>query len=132
MTQDWEGGSLEESGKLEEPSYYCRHGVFVGDPYGPDYMCPYCEMGEDPEPQPVTIYDLACYRLDMPDADSLNGADFDRAGLAIMGECEVCHATLAAYNGCPSKTGYWRCTDCIDDQGWHSIEEADHDIFGVS
>ena len=45
MTQDWEGGTLEESGKLENPDYRCRHGVFIGDPYGPDYMCHYCEMG---------------------------------------------------------------------------------------
>lgn len=49
MTQDWEGGTLEESGKLDNPDYRCRHGVFVGDPYGPDFMCPMCEMGDDPE-----------------------------------------------------------------------------------
>ena len=24
---------------------YCKHGVFVGDPYGPDYMCWACESG---------------------------------------------------------------------------------------
>lgn len=24
---------------------YCRHGSFVGDPYGPDYMCGLCEDG---------------------------------------------------------------------------------------
>jgi hypothetical protein len=24
---------------------YCRHGIFVGDPYGPDYMCGWCEDG---------------------------------------------------------------------------------------
>lgn len=24
---------------------YCRHGVFVGDPHGPDFMCGYCETG---------------------------------------------------------------------------------------
>ena len=27
-------------------SNYCKpHGVFVGDPYGPDYMCGLCESG---------------------------------------------------------------------------------------
>ena len=26
--------------------HYCRHGVFVGDPYGADYMCGYCENGD--------------------------------------------------------------------------------------
>lgn len=45
MTMDWEGGTLEESGKLDEPDYRCKHGAFVGDPYGPDYMCGWCEMG---------------------------------------------------------------------------------------
>lgn len=33
---------------------YCRHGNFVGDPYGPDYMCGWCEDGYDP-----SIYELA-------------------------------------------------------------------------
>lgn len=22
---------------------YCRHGTFIGDPYGPDYLCHWCE-----------------------------------------------------------------------------------------
>jgi hypothetical protein len=22
---------------------YCRHGVFIGDPFGPDYLCSACE-----------------------------------------------------------------------------------------
>jgi hypothetical protein len=25
---------------------YCKHGVYIGDPYGPDYMCGRCEDGE--------------------------------------------------------------------------------------
>lgn len=33
----------------DEPDFsdhtHCRHGVFVGDPYGPDYLCGYCEDG---------------------------------------------------------------------------------------
>lgn len=45
MTRDWEGGTLEESGKLDNPDYYCEHGTFIGDPYGPDYMCWACEEG---------------------------------------------------------------------------------------
>lgn len=43
--EDWEGGTLEESGKLDNPLYYCKHGTFIGDPYGPDYMCWACEEG---------------------------------------------------------------------------------------
>jgi len=49
MSEDWEGGTLEESGKLENPNYYCSHGTFVGDPYGPDLMCFWCEMGVSDE-----------------------------------------------------------------------------------
>ena len=25
---------------------YCKHGTFIGDPYGPDYLCGKCEDGE--------------------------------------------------------------------------------------
>ena len=32
---------------------HCRHGVYVGYPGGPDYMCPYCEGGYEPEPPPT-------------------------------------------------------------------------------
>jgi len=49
MTLDWEGGTLEESGKLEEPDYRCPHGVYTGDPYGPDFMCGFCEDGTSDE-----------------------------------------------------------------------------------
>ena len=30
-------------------SNYCRHGSYIGDPYGPDYMCHACEMGYSDE-----------------------------------------------------------------------------------
>ena len=36
------------------PRNHCRHGKFVGDPYGPDYMCGWCEDGDDP-----SIYEMA-------------------------------------------------------------------------
>jgi len=28
-------------------SHYCRHGSYIGDPYGADYMCGACENGDD-------------------------------------------------------------------------------------
>ena len=28
------------------PSLYCKHGNYIGTPYGPDYICGYCEMGD--------------------------------------------------------------------------------------
>jgi hypothetical protein len=27
-------------------SHYCRHGNYIGDPYGADYMCGACENGD--------------------------------------------------------------------------------------
>jgi hypothetical protein len=30
---------------------YCRHGTFTGNPYGGDYMCGWCESGEEPPTQ---------------------------------------------------------------------------------
>lgn len=37
-------------GYEDSPDYhphYCKHGAYVGDPYGPDYMCGPCEDGTD-------------------------------------------------------------------------------------
>lgn len=34
---------------------YCPHGTYVGDPYGPDYMCGVCENG-------TSIYEYALDR----------------------------------------------------------------------
>ena len=28
--------------------WYCRHGNYIGTPGGPDHMCGYCEMGDEP------------------------------------------------------------------------------------
>lgn len=30
--------------------YYCKHGTYIGDPYGPDHLCGYCESGTEPIP----------------------------------------------------------------------------------
>ena len=80
----------------------------------------------------ITIFDLALFRLGFPeDEDSLTGEDFEKAGLEVLGGCEVCGASLAAYNACPSKSGFWRCASgCIGDDGWSSVEEANAAIFG--
>lgn len=80
---------------------------------------------------PVTIRDLAVYRGAVEVEGSINGAEFDRVGLEIIGGCGVCGATLAAYNGCPSKSGVWKCLNgCIDGDGWDDVAEADKAIFG--
>ena len=33
---------------MSNRSNYCKHGTYIGDPYGPDYMCHWCEMGYEP------------------------------------------------------------------------------------
>ena len=38
---------------------WCRHGTYIGDPYGPDYMCHYCEAGySDEEYEAMRLWDL--------------------------------------------------------------------------
>jgi hypothetical protein len=78
----------------------------------------------------ITISDLAKYRRGGKDATT--GEDFYGVGLDIMGGCQVCHATLAAYNGYPTKSGYWRCKDCLADVGYENAYIASEDIFGAN
>jgi len=85
------------------------------------------EQAEEQEPRPVTILQLAEFRLGH---QAETGQDFADAGLAILGGCERCHASIAAYNAFPSKSGFWRCEDCIGPLGWDTVEEADAAIFG--
>jgi hypothetical protein len=88
-------------------------------------------LDQEHERGPVTVYELACYRLGLHAGESgLTGADFDRVRLPIMGGCEVCHATVAAYNACPSRTGFLRCASgCIAGEGWDTADEANRAIF---
>lgn len=39
---------------MSNRSNYCKHGTYIGDPYGPDYMCHWCEMGYEP-PERILI-----------------------------------------------------------------------------
>ena len=74
----------------------------------------------------VTILELAYHRLGITRSPRvLNGADFESVGLQIMGGCERCGASIAAYNAHPSKTGFWRCGMCIGELGYDSVEAAD-------
>lgn len=76
---------------------------------------------------PITILQLAEHRLGR---EAVTGSDFEEAGLPMLGGCQVCAATIAAYNACPSRSGYIRCAaGCIGDSGWTTVEEANRDIF---
>ena len=78
----------------------------------------------------ITIMELAQYRLGLEDADHMTGADFQRANLDILGGCEICAASIAAYNAYPSRSGYWRCADCVGDDGFKTVQEAQIKISG--
>lgn len=82
---------------------------------------------EEEEPGgPVTILAIAAHRLGRT---PVTGGDFEEAGLAIMGGCAGCGATLAAYNAYPSTDGYWHCSDCIGDTGYPDAAAAVAAIF---
>lgn len=80
--------------------------------------------------QPITIHDLAVYRLEQlgRSTEQLNGQDFHDVHLQIMGGCADCHASLAAFNAFPSRSGVWKCEDDIGDDGWTDVAEAHADI----
>jgi|GEM_PF-3033727 len=73
----------------------------------------------------VTIQSLAEYRLGRA---ATTGQDY--AGLPMLGGCEICGATIAPYNAYPSRSGYWRCAQCIGDTGWLTVVEANQVVFG--
>ena len=70
---------------------------------------------------PVTIMQVAEHILRRP---ARTGDDFLQAGLPMFGGCQRCEASIAAYNACPSKTGYLQCQQCIDDIGFDTVEAA--------
>jgi len=65
---------------------------------------------------PITILDYV--KSVVGEKDSYSAGDFARNGVAMMGGCQCCRAGLAAYNAYPSKSGYWRCADCIGEDGF--------------
>jgi hypothetical protein len=76
---------------------------------------------------PITISELADHRLRR---HASTGQDFIDAELPITGGCEVCGASIAAYNACPSTSGYLRCSHgCIGDDGFDTVEAAAASIF---
>lgn len=38
--------NLFDEEDLGVSSNYCKHGTFIGNPYGGDYLCGWCESGE--------------------------------------------------------------------------------------
>ena len=34
-------------GDTNDRRQYCKHGTFIGSHWGPDYLCHWCESGDD-------------------------------------------------------------------------------------
>src|SRR5215472_12096905 len=70
---------------------------------------------------PITILDYVISQVG--EEDFYTAEDFSAAGVAMSGGCELCSAAIAGYNAYPSKSGYWRCADCIGSAGFATVEE---------
>lgn len=79
----------------------------------------------------ITVLELAIHRGAKADAEGgMSFAEIERVGLPGIGGCEVCEATIAAYNASPCRTGYLRCTNtCVGGQGFETVEEANAELF---
>ena len=98
---------------LASPSLRCRLSTVTPNPDPEDNVT---------ETKFLTILDIATAKLGRP---ARTGADFAEAGFAIMGGCAGCEASIAAYNAYPSTSGYWRCADCIGDDGFRTLAGFD-------
>lgn len=75
----------------------------------------------------ITALELAIHR-GCPE-DKLTMGNVQDTGIAFMGGCRICAASIACYNAYPSRDGYWRCKDCIDENGYDTVEQANAHIF---
>jgi len=80
--------------------------------------------------KPITILELAIHRGAKADlGGGYTMGAIEDTGLPFMGGCSVCGACIAAYNACPSKSGFIKCASgCIDEDGWDTVEEANRDM----
>lgn len=75
---------------------------------------------------PITVLDVAiAHGAKRDEKGCINGSEFDRLGLPICGGCEICSASIAAYNACPGRYGYLRCKACIAEDGFASVDAFD-------
>jgi hypothetical protein len=70
---------------------------------------------------PITILDYI--KSALGEKDTYTPDDFSRLGVEFSDGCEHCAATLSGWNAYPSQSGYWRCSDCIGDSGFATVEE---------
>jgi hypothetical protein len=75
-------------------------------------------------PDYMTVLDLA---IAMGAKSSLGGSytmeELNKYGFSIMGGCARCEAIIACYNAYPTHSGYWKCEDCLDNDGFTSLKD---------
>lgn len=80
----------------------------------------------------ITIHELAVYRgLKTRHDGSYSMGDIHDVGLELLGGCQGCEASIAAYNAYPTKHGFWCCADCVGEHGFNTVDEANAFIFGT-
>ncbi len=91
--------------------------------YGEDGLIPDHELElrqwagvpEFPEEKPPTILDIAIARGANTDTEgNIHGDEFLRIGLPLMGGCQVCGATIAAYSSYPGTNGFLVGSCCVE------------------
>ena len=70
---------------------------------------------------PITILDYV--KSVVGDKDLYTAEDCLASGVDILGGCQGCHAIIGCYNAYPSTSGYWRCADCIGDDGYATVAD---------
>ncbi len=85
--------------------------------------------GDERTEMAITILDYVVEKLgdDYPEDGCIDAGQFYALGFDIMGGCEVCGATLGAYNAYPTRSGYWRCAEDLGETGYGSVAEFDED-----
>ena len=78
---------------------------------------------------PITILDYV--KSVVGDKDLYTAEDCLASGVDILGGCQGCHATIAVYNAYPSTSGYWRCADCIGQDGFATVADFKARTFTV-
>jgi len=72
----------------------------------------------------LTILDLAkSFGAKGDENGNVSAGEIYKAGFDMIGGCQDCGATIAAYNAYPSRTGYWKCGDCIGEHGFKTVQE---------
>ena len=83
--------------------------------------------------KPLTVLDIAKARGVVDSGTGITMGQVEDVGLPFMGGCEICEATIGCFNAYPSKSGYLRCEDHIDnDSGFKTAEEFnqfENDLF---